>query len=208
MSISYDKILSMKKILNIKEYPKYIDDAFLIYTSLFDPSEQEPKWKILRCVEENKYEMFVYVDDGLCVGFFIVDINKELNYAILTFLGVSQKHQNQGIGSKLLKKAIDRFYMMDDIEFFFIEADDNPAKLYERYQFKLLDMEYYIPLYGTDELQKTNLLFMKKTKQLSKTKLKSIIVDIFTYGYMLDMDDKRLSRVLELVDTTYKHNAP
>jgi N-acetylglutamate synthase-like GNAT family acetyltransferase len=185
-------------IVNTYKNQDLISQTLKLYKEIFPPSEQENEEKIIQNISTQRYKMFAYKQD-IVDGFYMLDTNQDINYMVLTFLGVREEFWHQGIGTQLLKHSIDIF-QKSSIDFFFIEADEAPSKIYLKHGFDYIDIEYRIPCYDSKKTKKTNLMVMIKNKKLTNKKLKEVIKDMFIYGYMLEKDDKRLSSLLSSLD--------
>jgi len=182
--------------LDISKHKEFLDESIKIYMDSFEENQREDIKKIQKNINEGTYKMFSYLQNSEIVGFYILDINHKLNYLICTFLAVKESSRALGIGSKLCINAISYFRANTNCDWFLIEAEDKQAKLYEKFGFNIIDLDYQIPMFNSNKSLKTNLLVIQKGKKIDNASLVEIIKDIFHRGYGLSLNDNRLETQL------------
>jgi len=188
------------KLIKINSSSKHWHETISIYNESFPEWEKEPVDIIKKRVDHKKYKMTSYIENNEVKGFYILDINKKNNFLLFTFLAVDKKYRGKGIGSLLCKNAIESFKKFENINWLFIEAEDRQAKLYIKLGFLKIKIDYFIPKYDSYKSIPMHLLVIQKNNLLTKNDLEFIIKRIFTYGYRLKEEDKRIYNVI--------HNLP
>lgn len=185
-------------IIEIDASSSHIKKVIDIYTQAFIEQEREPTATVLKRLKQNRYQLYVYLLYGECVGFYIFDLHPIYEYAVLTFLAVEKKHRGKAIGTKLCQDAIERFNEEIEKKALFIEAKEQPSKLYRRLGFKKVPIEYKVPVYSSEKSEAMDLLCITKGERfLSKAFLDDMIRSSFIEGYLIDADDKRLKEQLK-----------
>lgn len=178
------------------------EDAIKIYNDSFPEWEKEDVENILSNIKTGRYKMIVYVSNNEVQGFYILDINHKLDYVLFTFLAVKENLRGHGIGTKLCLNAIDYFNNSIDCSWLFIEAEDRQSKFYGKLGFQKILIDYLVPEFNSNESVKMHFMCIEKDKKLDHISLKEIITNIFTFGYMLDKNDKRIENQLNKIPST------
>lgn len=189
----------MHQFLDISLHLEYWDESIKIYNDSFPEWEREDTQNILENIKNSSYKMFSYLEESKVIGFYILDINTQLDYALLSFLAIKESRRGEGLGSKLCLNAIDYFKKSIDAEWFLIEAQKRQAKLYEKLGFSKLSLEYGVPEFNSSKSVPMSLMLIQKEKQLDRESLKDIVADIFHRGYSLHKDDIRVKEQLQRV---------
>lgn len=187
----------MHQLLDISKNLEYWDDSMKIYNDSFPEWEREQSSNILLNIKNGSYKMFSYLQKGEVVGFYILDINRQLSYALFSFLAIKESHRAKGLGSKLCLNAIEYFQNSTDLKWLLIEAQERQAKLYEKLGFSRLLLDYRVPEFHSPKSVPMSLLLIQKESPLMRESLEKIIRDIFQRGYSLHKDDKRIEEQLE-----------
>lgn len=187
----------MYHFLDLSLHPELWEESIKVYNDSFPEWEREDTANILKNIQSSTYKMFSYVEDSEVLGFYILDINATLNYALFSFLAVKESKRGEGIGSKLCLNAIEYFHKELKQEWLLIEAEERQAKLYEKLGFSKLVVDYRVPAFNSDESVKMNLMLIQKSTPLYKESLKNIVRDIFSRGYSLEDSDIRIKEQLE-----------
>lgn len=182
--------------LNISQNKALWNECIKIYRDSFSLLEREDEKSIFKNIKNNSYRMFAYKKSGEIVGFYILDVNLSLNYALLSFLAIKASQRGLGLGSQLCLHAIKHFQKHIACDYLFIEAQVRQEKLYTRLGFKTLEFDYRVPAFNSKESIKMSLMLIKE-KSIDKNFLRPIIKDIFIRGYSLQEDDIRLSKQLK-----------
>ncbi len=187
------------KSVNLLEKLSLWDETMQIYRDSFPEWEREDELTLLKNLKSGQYKIFVSLCDAEVIGFYILDINKQLHYTLFSFLAVKESYRDEGIGSKLCLESIEFFQKNDAIKYLLIEAEPRQAQLYKKLGFKSLEIDYRVPKFDSDESVTMELLCMSKAKKLPKNNLKKIVEDIFTRGYALSKSDIRVIKQLERI---------
>lgn len=187
--------------LDIYQYPQFWNESIDIYINSFNEHEREDTDKIYKNIQNNNYKMFSCLQDNEIVGFYILDINHTLNYAICTFLAVKTSKRTLGFGTKLCLNAIEYFQSNIKCNWFLIEAKNKQARLYEKLGFKKMNLDYQIPIFNSQNSIKTNLMIIQRESKIDKISLLNIIKDIFQRGYSLDENDRRIINQLDRISS-------
>ncbi|WP_172199137.1 GNAT family N-acetyltransferase [Campylobacter sp. RM16188] len=117
--------------LNAKYYAKRFDLG-----KAFETKIAKDIAEFVASLGRGKRELFTCVKDGVLVGCIAVD--EIANAALLRWLIVDEKFQNQGIGRELLKEAI-KFCdeNFDEIYLYTNKELEIAVKMYEKFGFKL-----------------------------------------------------------------------
>ncbi|SFV66485.1 hypothetical protein MNB_SM-4-1203 [hydrothermal vent metagenome] len=174
------------------------EKSIQIYRDSFPLWEREDESIILKNIKNGSYKMFAYLKDKEVVGFYILDINLGLDYALFSFLAIKESHRALGLGSALCLSAIEYFHRHINCNWFFIEAEARQAKLYAKLGFKALELDYRVPAFNSKESIKMSLMLIEE-KTIDTDSLRPIIQDIFLRGYSLDRDDIRLQEQLKRI---------
>ncbi len=167
------------------------EECMQIYKNSFEDDEREAEMSILDRVKNGYYKLIAFKENEEIIGFYILDLVKP--FGVVTYLVIKSEHRGKGIGSELIKHIINYFGSLKDFSWLLIEARHRQSLLYEKFGFKKLDFFYAIPAFDDSEnIVEMNLLVIQKNKQISQSDLKFIIHQIFTEGYRLKEDDKRL----------------
>ena len=99
------------------------------------------KETLRRLIEDN--EFFLKIEKGKVrkslAGFVIVIKDREDRANIINFL-INPKYQNQGIGTLLLSKTIEKIKMIEDVKNIILNVNvnnQNAIKLYKKHRFKI-----------------------------------------------------------------------
>ncbi|MEA2072400.1 MAG: GNAT family N-acetyltransferase [Campylobacterota bacterium] len=187
----------MHHFLDLSHHPELWEESIKIYNDSFPEWEREDTANILKNIQNSTYKMFSYIENEEVLGFYILDINTTLNYALFSFLAVKDSKRGEGIGSKLCLNAIEYFHKELKEEWFLTEAQERQAQLYEKLGFSRLTVDYRVPAFNSQESIKMNLMLIKKSKTLGIESLKNIVRDIFSRGYSLEESDVRIKEQLE-----------
>jgi len=190
------------QFLDIAQNLDLWDETIQIYNDSFPEWEREDTSNILLNVKSGVYKMFSYVEDGVVIGFYILDINAELDYALFSFLAIKEENRGKGIGSKLCLNAIEYFHKNIKQDWFLIEAEDRQAKLYARLGFETIKLDYAIPEFNSTSSVPMNLMLIQEQKALDSNSLALIIKDIFHRGYSLNENDQRIQTQIEKIPKT------
>ena len=185
---------------DIVEYPELWDAGMQIYRDSFDVWEREDEEHILEHIRSGIYKMFVYLQKGEVVGFYILDTNPELSYTLFSFLAIKESCRGRGLGTKLCLNAIEYFHNNLPSKWLLIEAQERQARLYAKLGFHRMNLEYLVPAFDSNESIEMSLMLIEKEQKLDKKKLSLIIEDIFSRGYSLDKSDSRIEEQLKRVD--------
>lgn len=170
-----------------------------IYRDSFPKWEREDALSLLNNLKSGQYKISAYLCDVEVLGFYILDVSKELHYTLCSFLAIKESHRGQGVGSKLCLEAIEFFRQNNDLKYLLIEAQPRQAELYKKLGFKSLKIDYRVPKFDSDTTVAMDLLFISKEKNLPKKDLKKIVEDIFTRGYSLSKGDIRVIQQLKRI---------
>ncbi|MEA1982146.1 MAG: GNAT family N-acetyltransferase [Campylobacterota bacterium] len=190
----------MHQFLDLSLHLDYWDETIRIYTDSFPKWEREDTSNILKNIKNGTYKMFSYLEDGVVVGFYILDINSSLNYALFSFLAIKESRRGEGLGSKLCLSAIEYFHKNIKSDWLFIEAQQRQAELYKKLGFSKLSLDYRVPEFHSSNSVVMNLMLLKKNKELDAHSLKKIIKDIFHRGYSLVDTDMRIQEQIDRID--------
>ena len=190
----------MHQFLDISQNLNLFEESIKIYNDSFDEWEREDTSNILKNIKSSTYKMFSYLEDGEVLGFYILDINPDLNYVLFSFLAIKESKRGLGLGTKLCLNAIEYFHSDFKYEWLLIEAKERQARLYEKLGFSRLLLDYRIPEFNSSSSVSMNLMLIKKGKVLATDSLKEIIKDIFHRGYALLKGDKRVIEQLQRID--------
>jgi len=191
--------MSSNKFVNVSENLDLWSNAIAIYNNSFPEWEKENIDNISKNIKKGKYKMVAYTSDNEVQGFYILDINYKLNYTLFSFLAVKENLRGKGIGTKLCLNAINYFQNNIPCQWLLIEAEDRQAKFYGKLGFKKIIIDYAIPEFNSVESVKMHLMCIEKDKKLDKLSLINIIKNIFTFGYCLNKEDKRIQEQLNRV---------
>ncbi|MDQ7043051.1 MAG: GNAT family N-acetyltransferase [Sulfurimonas sp.] len=186
------------KLLDISQNLELWDETIQIYRDSFDEWEREDEATLLKHIKHGSYKMFAYQIEKEIVGFYILDINTPLQYALFSFLAIKKEKRGLGLGSKLCLEAIEYFFKNLNCSWFFIEAEERQAKLYSKLGFKALDIDYRVPAFNSQKSIKMSLMLLKE-QTIDRDSLLSIIKDIFIRGYGLNKNDIRLEEQLQRI---------
>jgi len=184
--------------LDIAQNMAFWDDCIEIYRESFPEWEREDEAKILQNLRSGIYKMFCYKEESKVLGFYILDVNTQLNYTLFSFLAVKESKRGLGLGSKLCLHAIEYFHKVLACSYLFIEAQERQTQLYAKLGFKVLDIDYRVPAFDSTKSIEMNLMLLQEL-EITPVTLRPIIKDIFLRGYGLDEDDIRLKEQLQRI---------
>jgi len=185
-------------ISNIQEYPHLWEESMQIYRDSFPQWEREDELSIFNNIQREHYVMFLLHNKEELAGFYILDINADLEYALFSFVAIKERQRGLGLGSRLTLHAIAYFQEEKKLHYFFTEAQERQATLYEKLGFLRLSLEYRVPSFNSEESIPMTLLLIQK-RELQEQRLLAIIDDIFQRGYTLEASDPRLLAQLQRV---------
>ncbi len=176
----------------------YFAQTMQIYEASFPAWEKEPQDAIRKRLQNGRYRLFAYIKGHAPFGFYIFDLHPKLDYILFTYLAVDETKRGKGIGTKLCMDAMERFRSKTDYGWMFIEAEDRQARFYAKLGFVHIDIDYSVPRYDNDGVISMHLLCLQKEKkELTKEFLSKVIVSIYTEGYFLEINDKRIENQLQ-----------
>jgi len=187
------------KSVNLLNNLRLWDATMNIYRDSFPQWEREDEFSLLKNLKSGQYKIFAYLCDAELIGFYILDLSKQLHYILFSFLAIKESYRGQGIGSTLCLEAIEFFKQSNDAKHILIEAEPRQAELYKKLGFKSLKINYSVPKFDSDASVVMDLLFISKEKNIPKDTLKKIIEDIFIRGYALTKSDIRLIQQLNRI---------
>ena len=188
------------KFKEITADSKEFQDSMKIYRDSFPEWEREDEKDILKNIQSKIYKMIISLYKNKVVGFYILDINENLNYMILSFLAIEKSYRGRGIGSELCQKVINDFYSISKQDWLLIEAEERQSKLYSKLGFKDIKLDYKVPSFESQESIDMHLMLLQKEVPLTQNMLMKIIKDIFYRGYALKKDDVRITQQLKRVE--------
>jgi GNAT superfamily N-acetyltransferase len=174
-----------------------------LYQSEFPTWEQEPLDAISERLRDGRYVLTgVWIPDGQLVGFYLLDLPKDPDYSILTFMAVTPEYRNQGLGSEICRHAF-QHYTEREHHWLLIEAAERQSSFYGRLGARCLELEYHIPHFGDAE-SGTPMYLMVLMKpaipdEMDGDFLRRIIEHIFIEGYRVTREDPCLQRQIELI---------
>ncbi|MFK5971424.1 MAG: GNAT family N-acetyltransferase [Candidatus Marithrix sp.] len=186
------KIIQQITSINTNYWQQFID----IYYQTFPNWEREAIDIIAKQIQNGNYLLFVGIDNKV-VGFYILDIVTELNYAVLTYLAVIESKRNQGYGISLCKDAINRCKM----DLLLVETEY--PNLYRKIGFKKFNFAYQIPKFTTSDSVIMYLLAIHNNEpnNIYRSNLVKIITHMFINGYQLTPNDNRIyKQILQIPD--------
>lgn len=186
----------MHQFLDVSKNLELWDETIKIYNDSFPEWEREDTANILKNVQTGVYKMVSYVEEDEVIGFYILDVNDSLRYALFSFLAIKESKRGLGIGSKLCLNAIDYFHSHIKAEWLLIEAEERQAKLYKKLGFRKINIDYRIPKFNSNESVPMNLMLIQE-KNINADVLSRIIKDVFRRGYSLEEDDVRIEEQLQ-----------
>ena len=104
-------------VVNVKRNSPLLDDVWTIYRSVFPEYERVPENDVLNLIDADpSITLSAYLEDGAVAAMTFVLDSFDLPFAYFFFLGVSEKHQGEGTGSRVLdevKKRCARPILLD-----------------------------------------------------------------------------------------------
>ena len=191
--------MSREHFYDAKEHPHLIKETLSIYEDSFPASQREKSSNIEKNIANGTYKMCIYLLDEEVLGFYILDIQPQLDYTLLTFLAIKAAKRGIGLGSKLSLKATELFKEELQSKYFLIEAQERQAKLYEKFGFEKIAIEYSAPSFDSEQSIPMELMKLKGSADIDKVSLSKIIEDIFTRGYSLNKNDARIEQQLSKI---------
>ena len=173
--------------------------AMEIYYAAFPEWEREPEEVLIERISSGRYVMYCGVEQNIVVGFYILDINQAPDYALFSFLAISETQRGKGLGTTLCKDAIRRFHEEYSLSLLLIEAEDRQAIFYGKLGFKKIDINYLVPKYNAPGSVPMHLMAISadnNASHLEANHLRTLIQHIFTTGYYLNEQDERLTAQL------------
>ncbi len=174
-----------------------------IYEASFPSSEQEPLDTIKARID-SRYWLYLVSHTGQqeTMGFYIVDVVEQPQYSILTFLAVNPEHQSQGLGKQICRHILTSYPGVADA-LLFIESEPALADFYKRSGARIINLNYAIPDFESDQpLQPTCLLIAAHKdlpEELDGRDVSEVIRHIFTEGYQLSDSDPRLQQLIRQI---------
>ncbi len=178
----------------------HFKEVLTIYEACFPKEERNPESRIIYRLENKLSRMFVVTEQDTVIAFaFVAVLNN--NFLLLDYIAVSEKYQNKGIGSLLLKFILDEFTDKKII----LEVE-NPAfganklvkekriAFYKRFGIKIFDTIRYIlpPLDNTKNYTEMLLMYYYKNENLCLTseQTRMLLEDIYLSVYQRQNDDE------------------
>jgi ribosomal protein S18 acetylase RimI-like enzyme len=163
-----------------------------IYREAFPEWEREPEDAITQRAIEGRYVIHGALNEqGTVIGFYLLDIVHNPNYACLCFLAVADRYQGRGIGTKLCRDAIARFHDEYRLDWLLIEAEERQAIFYSKLGFKRVDIPYNAPKFDETGSVPMHLMLISSgidKKTIDGACLTEMIRHVFITGYKADND--------------------
>jgi len=177
-----------------------------IYRESFPDWEREPEDLIIERIQQGQYLLFVGIEKietpENVVGFYILDLATEFNYVLFSFLVIAKNQRGKNYGTLMCKEAIRYFKKEINVDWLFIEAENQQAIFYEKLGFRTLNLDYKVPKFGEPGSVKMHLMAInahKSINQISGTTLAHIITHIFLNAYHLNKNDHRIDDQFALI---------
>jgi len=174
-----------------------------LYRDAFEAWEREPEAVLAERVSAGRYVLCLARDaKGAPVGFYILEVNRDVDYVMFTYVGVSGAARGKGYGAVLVRDAVRRFREEIRAEWMLIEAGDRQAVFYGRLGFKRLDLIYHAPRFEEEGAAPMHLLSMSADHDsdiIDGPRLAEMVRHNFVHGYRLDPADQRVRRQLALI---------
>ncbi|RMG51424.1 MAG: GNAT family N-acetyltransferase [Gammaproteobacteria bacterium] len=167
-----------------------------LYTASFPDWEREPPGQIASRLTSGRYRLMLALEGDRLLGFYLLDRVPELDHALLCFLAVAPERRGQGLGTALTRHCL-AHYPEPSIHWLFIEAEEDPARLYGRLGARRLALEFRVPHFTDAGETPMHLMALRQPAtpvQVGRDFLCPIIEHIFISGYGVDHDDPRLIR--------------
>jgi len=169
-----------------------------LYREAFQAWEREPEDVLAARVRAGRYLLCLGRDHtGSAVGFYILEVNRDVDYVMFTYVGVAQSARGRGLGTALVRDAVRRFRDEIGAEWMLIEAGDRQAQFYGRLGFKRLDLDYHAPRFEEEGAAPMHLLSMAANDQaefIDGSRLAEMVRHNFVHGYRVAEDDPRVRR--------------
>jgi len=192
---------------------------------VFVSDEREPQASLSDCIDTGEYHLWVSERRDEVIGFYILSIYPERNYALLCYLAVASNWQGQGIGRELCRHAMAAVHpatvhpatvdpaIVDsvatqpvvNVKWLLVEAHRRQALYYGQLGFLKLQYPYLSPSFDSNESIPMSLMAISvnnQAKHIEIKELNGIVEHIFTAGYQLEPSDKRLTQQLSCTHTT------
>ncbi len=179
--------------------------AMAIYEASFPAWEREPESILVERLGTRRYRMWVGLRHAGVAGFYLLDLNPSLRYALFSFLAVDAEARGQGLGTVLCRDAMERFATGGELRWLLIEAEDRQAAFYGRLGFSKLDLPYDVPRFdggGTFPMHLMVVSAGQRPTHIAGGTLRPILRHLFTSGYSLKPDDPRIAAQLARVGDT------
>ena len=135
--------------VDIKEFKS---DIYKYYLEIFPKNEQKPLELIKRSYNNGYSRIFKILNNGILVGFMILNRIHENGYVILDYLAILPKYQNMGFGTQALKCLLEQenkskgiFIEVDKVDLGKDEEENlirkKRKKFYEKIGFKRLNFD-------------------------------------------------------------------
>ncbi|WP_456380954.1 GNAT family N-acetyltransferase [Hydrogenimonas sp.] len=187
------------RLLDVAEHPEYLEAAERIYDASFPAWEKEPISRIRERIASGRYRCVVYVEGERVLGFYLLDIDRELRFTLFSFLAVDRAWRGRGIGTTLCRAAIEDFRHDPESLWLMIEAEDRQAIFYGRLGFRKILLDYRVPRFDDEGSVPMHLMAVEKDVPLDADRLRRIVREIFVRGYGLSPDDPRIREQLERI---------
>lgn len=173
-----------------------------IYLAAFPEWEREPEHILTSRLHTQRYRFWVGLLGGEVVGFYLLDRNRELGYALLSFLGVARSQRGRGVGTALCRDAMRRIEGSPGYDLLLVEAQDRQARFYGRLGFLKLALNYEVPRFDGPGTMPMHLMVVPRARRLTsipRATLRPILSDLVVSGYSLAEDDPRVAAQLSKV---------
>lgn len=174
-------------------------EVLKIYRETFPESEREPEHVLTSRMDEGRYVVYACaLTDGRIVAFHIVDAVLPSQYAVFSYLGVTEKYRGKGYGTALCQHAIESFRQNEALRIMYIGADDRQSRFYGHLGFLRLDLDYRVPRPdgGSEPKHLLAMPMGDHVAALLKSELGKVIMSIFVDGYRLTPGDPRIDEQL------------
>jgi predicted N-acetyltransferase YhbS len=176
------------------------DRVFSLYRESFPANERRSESDLRRALAGPDYRVWAREDAGTLVGFAIVFVPADQNFALLEYLAVVPIRQSAGIGRELVNESIAATRgrcLLTEVE---SATDDSVTvrrqRFYEKCNFRrIAGLKYQLPLPGNPPPME---LWANPISAMNRVGLENWIRAIYTDVYHCRPDDPRITQMLNL----------
>lgn len=180
-----------------------------IYSESLPVREQKPLAELGAMVARVDYRFVLMTSEDQCLGFCIFFVPLHMDFSLLEYMAVDQRHRESGLGSELFKRSAGIAGIGDRLMLIEVDSDrevcaDRDQRTRRRHFYERLDcrrvenLAYLLPLAGVGQPPEMDLMIRNPAAgpAISKSRLTEWISTVFRDVYSCKETDPRIGRMM------------